>query len=158
MKLSEYKVPEPVLEKMFRAEVILDDAYPIGEIGEAYQEIVAIKGGCFEGVINGEIIDFGGDWGLFHSGRINEMNTRYLFKTEDGAFISVRCEGKLIMSMEDIESSCSEENVDKDYYFRQAVTFTAGVEKYKWLNEIVAVGTSVILPGGNVCLDVYKVI
>lgn len=50
------------------------------------------------------------------------------------------------------------EPAQEDYYFRQTIKLTAGAEQYFWLNEIVAVGASVITPEGNVCLDVYKLI
>lgn len=156
MRLSEYKIPEPGFEKIFRAEVLLKDPFPLGETGIGYQEIVAVCGGRFEGKINGEIMDFGGDWGLLHSSRINELNTKYLLKTDDGAFISAECSGKLIMEYDDM-LKVSEEDGDR-YYFRQIIRFTAGEEKYRWLNEIVAVAAAIITEEGNVCLDVYKMI
>lgn len=156
MRLPEYKIPEPGFEKIFRAEVLLKDPFPLGETGVGYQEIVAVSGGRFEGEINGEIMDFGGDWGLLHSSRVNELNTKYLLKTDDGVFISVECSGKLIMEYDDMANVSGED--DGDYYFRQTIRFTTGEEKYCWLNEIVAVAASIITPEGNVCLDVYKMI
>ena len=152
MKLSEYKVPEPGFEKLFRAEVLLKDTYPLGEIGSGYQEIVTITGGQFEGVINGSIMDFGGDWGLLHSDKINELNAKYMLKTDDGAFISIKCRGRLIMGLEEMENA----SPDDEYYFRQTITLTTGDERYAWLNEIVAIGVAIITPEGNLCLDVYK--
>lgn len=156
MRLADYKVPEPGFEKLFRAEVLLNDAYPLGEIGEGYQEIVAVTGGHFEGVINGSVMNFGGDWGLLHSGDINEINTKYLLRTDDGAYISIKCKGKLIMNMEVMEQVCGNEELECDYYFREAVSFVTGDKRYHWLNELVAVGVSIITPGGHLCIDVYK--
>ncbi|MCQ4636725.1 DUF3237 domain-containing protein [Anaerovorax odorimutans] len=156
MRLEDYELPTPDFEKLFRAEVLLSDPFPLGEAGGGYREIVAVTGGSFEGAINGEILDFGGDWGLLHSDTINELNTKYLLKTDDGAYISVECSGKLIMDYEDMTGSGDGDNAD--YYFRQTIRFTAGEKKYSWLNEIVAVAVSVITPDGNVCLDAYKLV
>ncbi|MCI8646939.1 MAG: DUF3237 domain-containing protein [Firmicutes bacterium] len=156
MKLVDYQLPLPGFEKLFRAQVLLGDTYPLGEIGSGYQEIVAITGGSFEGVINGQIMNLGADWGLLYNETVNELNTRYLLKTDDGAFISVECGGKLIMSMEDMMREDGTQTGDADYYFRQTVKLTAGAEQYRWLNEIVAIGVSAIIAGGNLCLDVYK--
>ena len=36
MKLSEYRMPEPGFEKLFRAEVILGEPMPLGDIGTGY--------------------------------------------------------------------------------------------------------------------------
>lgn len=154
--MRNYDLPKPGLEKLFRMEILLGDAFPLGEVGSGYQEIVAITGGSFEGVINGEIMDFGGDWGLLYNDKINELNAKYLLKTEDGAYISIECGGKLIMSMEDMAAAENEPANEADYYFRQTVKFTTGMEQYDWLNEIVAVGVSIITQDGDLCMDVYK--
>ena len=156
--MNSYKIPEPGFEKLLRAEVLLGDAYSLGEIGAGYQEIVPVTGGRFEGVINGEIMNFGGDWGLLYNENINELNTKYLLKTDDGALISVECSGKLIMSMEEMMAAEENGEDDGDYYFRQTIRFVTGDERYFWLNELVAVAVSIITPDGNVCLDVYKLI
>lgn len=156
MKLSEYKLPLPAFRKLFRAEVLLDDPWPLGEIGTGYSEIVAIRGGRFEGEINGQIMDFGGDWGLLHSESRNIMDTRYLLKTDDDAFISIKCNGRLIMDMDTMQGSGEEGFLDpSDYYFRTTVELTTGASKYKWLNDIVAFAITMITEEGNVCLDVY---
>ena len=155
--MEKYKIPEPGLEKLFRAEILLGDACPLGEVGAGYQEIVPITGGRFEGIISGSVMALGADWGLLYNNNINEINTRYLFKTDDGAFISVECGGKLVMSMEEMMAA-EGEPAQEDYYFRQIIKLTTGAEQYFWLNEIVAVGASVITPEGNVCLDVYMLI
>lgn len=59
--------------------------------------------------LNGEIMNFGGDRGLIHSDSINEINTRYLLRNDDGWFISIRCREKLIMNMTDMEEVCEDE-------------------------------------------------
>ncbi len=157
MKLDDYEIPLPGLKKLFRAEVILDKTYPLGDVGTGYSEIVTITGGRFEGELNGSILDFGGDWGLLHSETVNVMDTRYLFKTEDGALISINCRGRLIMSRAFMASMENDQSLHgEDCYFRQTIEFSTGAEKYKWLNGIVSIGMTIITPEGNVCMDVYQ--
>ena len=157
MKLNEYKIPKPAFEKLFRAEVLLDDPWPLGEIGTGYSEIVAVRGGRFEGEINGQIMDFGGDWGLLHSGNVNVMDTRYLLETDDGAYISIKCRGRLIMDMDTMQGGVEDGLPDPEYYyFRTTVELTTGDDKYKYLNDIVAFAVTIITEEGNVCLDVYE--
>lgn len=153
---SDVKLPAPEFEKLCRAEVLLLDAYPLGEVGTGYSEIVAVTGGSVEGRINGKILSFGGDWGLLHSGSVNEINTRFLIETDDGAYISVETKGKLIMDMETMEQ-VSTGNPDgvSDYYFRTSVSFKAGAEKYRWLNDKAAFAVAAITDEGNVVQDVY---
>lgn len=152
-----YQLPEPQFEKLFRMEVLLDEAWPLGDIGTGYSEIVAVKGGTFSGTINGTIVDFGGDWGLLHSDCINVLDAKYLLKTDDGELISTACKGYLMMDMETMEKGSNGEFIPpSDYYFRVSVQFTTGADKYKWLNSVVAFAVTMITPEGNVCLDVYQ--
>lgn len=150
------KLPAPEFEKICSAEVLLLDAYPLGEVGTGYSEIVAVSGGRVEGKINGKILPFGGDWGLLHSGNVNEINTRFLIETDDGVYISVETKGKLIMDMETMEQ-VSTGNPDgvSDYYFRTGVSFRSGAEKYRWLNDKVAFAIVAITDEGNVVQDMY---
>ncbi|MEE0771765.1 MAG: DUF3237 domain-containing protein [Anaerovoracaceae bacterium] len=157
MKLSEYRMPEPGFEKLFRAEVILGEPMPLGDIGTGYSEIVPVKGGRFEGRINGQIMDFGGDWGLLYDDNINAMDTRYLLKTDDGAFISIKCRGRLIMDMETMSGERDEYPDGEEYYFRTTVELTTGAEKYRWVNRLVVFAVTIITEEGNVCLDVYAI-
>lgn len=157
MKLENYKLPEPKFEKLFRAEVLLNDAWPLGDIGTGYSEIVAVKGGIFEGKISGTIMDFGGDWGLLYNDEVNVMDTKYLLKTDDGVFVSVVSKGRLVMDYETMERCSTGESIDpEDYYFRTNIEFVTGAEQYKWLNNVVAFAVTMITPEGNICLDVYQ--
>ena len=154
MRIMDYKIPEPELEKLFRAKVLLDNPWSLGDIGTGYSEIVAVRGGSFEGKINGSIMNFGGDWGLLHSENVNILDTKYLLRTEDDAFIAVSCKGRLIM---DMETMSGEEYVAPEkYYFRTNIEFSTGAESYKWLNNIVAFAMTIITEEGDVCLDVYR--
>lgn len=154
MNIMEYKIPEPAFEKLFRIEVLLDEPRPLGNIGTGYSEIVAVQGGSFTGRINGKVKAFGGDWGLLYDNAVNIIDTRYLLQTDDNEYIAVACRGRLIMDMDTMEKG--EGLNPEEYYFRTSIEFTAGADKYKWLNSIVAFAMTVITEEGNVCLDVYQ--
>lgn len=152
------RMPQPEAEKLFSAEVILKDAWPLGEIGTGYSEIVAVAGGRVEGRINGKIMDFGGDWGLLHSEAVNVIDTRFLVSTEDGEFIAVSSRGKMIMDRETMQRGCSGELIDpSEYYFRTYIDFTAGAEQYRWLNDILAFAVVMMTAEGNILMDVYEI-
>ena len=155
--MMNYVVPEPAFEKLFRMETVLKDTYPLGDVGTGYSEIVTICGGRAEGMINGEILDFGADWGLLHSGDVNILDTKCVLKTDDGAYISICYRGRMIMSLEDMDK-CAVEGVPdpSEYYFRAAVEFSAGDEKYKWLNNITAFAVLIMTPEGTICTDIYR--
>lgn len=155
--MMSYNIPEPGFEKLFRVETRLDNVYPLGDVGTGYSEITTINGGKVIGDVNGEIMNFGGDWGLLHSETVNLLNAKYLIKTDDDAFISMSSKGKLLMSMEQMQQGASVGVPEPtEYYFRSSIEFQTGAGKYKWLNNIVAFAMMMITPDGNVCLDVYK--
>lgn len=154
--MEKYQITTPEFEKLFRAEVLLGHEYPLGDIGNGYSEITPVIGGQFAGKLNGKILDFGGDWGLLYSGTVNLLDTKYLLKTDDDAIISISCKGKLIMDYNTMIAVSGDDYDAGDYYFRQSITFSTGEEKYKWLNNIIAFGISIITPEGNVCVDVYE--
>lgn len=155
--MKTFDLPTPGFEKICSAEVLLGETYPLGETGKGYSEIVEVTGGRVEGAVKGEIMAFGGDWGLLHSHTVNEINTRFLIKTEDEEYISVETKGRLIMDMDTMEhiSTGNPEGI-RDYYFRTGVVFTTGAEKYKWLNNTVAFAVAAITDEGNVIQDIYK--
>lgn len=155
--MMNHVIPEPEFEKLFRLETKLKDTYPLGDIGPGYSEIVTISGGKAEGIVNGEIMDFGADWGLLYSGNVNVLDTKCLLQTDDGAFISISYRGRMIMTLEEMDE-CAVNGVPdpSEYYFRTSVEFSTGAEKYKWLNDIVAFAMVIMTPEGNVCMDIYK--
>lgn len=152
----EYILPGPEFQKLFTALVELGDEYVLGETGRGYSEITPVTGGNVAGKLNGEIMDFGGDWGLLHSNTVNMLDTKYIVRTDDEAYISVECTGILDMDYDTmVKVSSGEEMSPSEYYFRHSVKFTAGDERYQWLNKIVAFGIAMITPDNNVYTDVY---
>lgn len=154
------KVPVPELEKISTCIVKLDKIYPLGDIGIGTSEIVSFSGGSAEGVISGDILPFGGDIGLLHNDNVNELNTKFVIapegvdKAEENCNILVEITGKLILTEEEMMTVTE----DDKYYYMQSVKMTTGHEKYKWLNDVVAIANSIIGPEGSVITDIYKVV
>ena len=154
---KEYILPKPEFEKLFTATVELGDEYVLGETGRGYSEITPVTGGNAEGVIKGSILPFGGDWGLLHSETVNMLDTKYIIRTDDDAYISVECTGILDMDYDTMVAVSDGKDMDHaEYYFRHSIRFTAGDEKYLWLNKIVAFGIAMITPDNNVYTEVYR--
>ena len=116
-----------------------------------------MAGGNAAGAINGSILPFGGDWGLLHSETVNLLDTKYIIRTDDDAYISVECTGVLDMDYDTMVAVSEGKDMDPaEYYFRHSIRFTAGDEKYLWLNRIVAFGIAMITSDNNVYTEVYR--
>lgn len=134
--MERMKLPKAELEHLFYIEVKLHKETPeIGDVGRGELVICPIKGGRFEGKLNGDVMDFGADWNLMYHNYLNCVDTRYLLKTDDGAYISLSTSGRAVISPEQDEAMERGEYVNPaDYYFRQHLFFETGDERYQWLN------------------------
>ena len=154
---KKYTLPEPEFEKLFAAAVELGDEYVLGETGRGYSEITPVTGGTATGIINGSILPFGGDRGLLHSETVNLLDTKYIIRTDDDAYISVECTGILDMDYDTMVAVSEGKDMEPaEHYFRHSIRFTAGDEKYLWLNRTVAFGIAMITPDNNVYTEVYR--
>ncbi len=153
------RIPELQVEKLFYLEAACEPIIPIGDIGTADLNIYPILGGYFEGEkLRGEIMKFGADWNFMDKDRVDVMDTRYLLKTDDGAYISIWTNGRYLNSIEQDQALDRGEFVDPDkYYFRQHLFFQTGAEKYKWLNGIIAFAVMGIKQTGEICYQAYMV-
>lgn len=151
-------LPPAELEKLFYIEVTCGPEIPIGNVGKGELNIYPIASGHFEGEkLSGEVMNLGADWNYFqHIDGIDVISTRYLLRTDDGAYISLSTNGRCIETPEQMERELRNEYIDPaTYYFRQHLFFETGAEKYKWLNGIVAVAVIGFKPTGEVCYNAY---
>ena len=151
------QIPELKVEKLFYLEAVCDPIIPIGDVGTADLNIYPIAGGYFEGEkLRGEIMPFGADWNYMDKDRIDVMDTRYLLKTDDGAYISIFTNGRYVNSLEQDQAIDRGEFIDPHkYYFRQHLFFQTGAEKYKWLNGTIAFAVMGIKETGEICYNAY---
>src|SRR5258706_14408917 len=129
-------------EHLMQMSADLDDplVVPDGPVGTRL--ILYAKRGMFAGArLRGELLPGGGDWVQQRSDGIAALDIRFVLRTDDGQLIFVTCNGLFNISPEIRERIRAGGEVDPfEYYFRMAVTFETGAEKYRWLNRLLAVG------------------
>ncbi len=116
------------------------------------RRILYAKRGTFSGAkLRGDLLPGGGDWVLQRQDGIAELDIRFVLRTDDEQLIYVTCDGIFDISPEMRERIRIGSEVDpSEYYFRTAVTFETGAEKYRWLNRLLAVGIGMRTPAGMV--------
>jgi hypothetical protein len=96
--------------------------------GCGYLRVIPIVGGTFEGKVKGEVVSGGADWNTTRENGIVHAFAKYLLKTEDGEFIAVENEGKIIF--------------DQNKVIKTTPRFQADASgKYAWLNSGVYVAS-----------------
>jgi len=151
------EIPALEVEKLFYLEAKCAPIIPIGDVGRGELNIYPVLGGYFEGEkLRGEIVNLGADWNYMYHDRVDVMDTRYLLKTDDGAYISISTNGRYLNSIEQDQALDRGEFVDpKKYYFRQHLFFETGAEKYRWLNGVIAFAVMGIKETGEICYNAY---
>ena len=83
-------LPKPTLRHVADFDIDLD---PISEMGNGRagkRRIIPIVGGRITGPeFTGEILNVGADWQTIFSSGVAELDTRYAFRTDDGAVIEI---------------------------------------------------------------------
>ena len=130
----------------------LDDPLVISGGPVGTRRILYAKGGTFSGArLRGNLLPGGGDWVLQRRDGIAELDIRFLLHTDDEQLIYATCDGIFDISPEMRERIRTGGDVDpSEYYFRTAVMFETGAEKYRWLNRLLAVGVGRRTPAGMV--------
>ena len=129
---------------------------PDGPVGT--RRILYAKRGTFSGPrLRGDLLMGGGDWVLQRQDGIAELDIRFVLCTDDEQLIYVTCDGIFDISPEMRECIRTGGEVDpSEYYFRTAVRFETGADKYRWLNRLLAVGVGRRTPAGMVT-EVYAI-
>ncbi len=151
---------ELATEKLFT--LTLDVETPLTLLGDTQngnRRIARVRGGEVKGSkINGKVHDGGGDWLLMRADGVLTLDVRITLETSDGALIFMTYWGLRHGPDAVMERLNSGQEVDpSEYYFRITPRFETGDDRYKWLNELVAVGTGHRLPDGPV-YQIYKVL
>lgn len=133
----------PILEYFADLEVELGEIMEVGSGRAGARRIIPIVGGSVKGEkISGEILNLGADWQTIFSDKLAELDTRYAFKTHDGALIEVINYGYRHGPEEVLERISNGEQVDPDsYYMRTHARLETGDERYRWVNRMLFVGT-----------------
>ena len=124
------------LRAEFAEEQVLGDT-PLGT-----RRILHAKRGSFLGPrLRGRILPGGGDWVLARRDGVAQLDIRFALRTDDDELIYSMAEGiSDIVPAVRLRILQGEEVDPSEYYFRTALRFETGAQKYAWLNRLLAVG------------------
>jgi hypothetical protein len=125
-------LPTPMLRHVADFEVELSSIAEMGRARGGKRRIIPIVGGRITGpCFTGEILNVGADWQTIFDSGLAELDTRYAFRTDDGAVIEIRNFGYLAAG----------EDVDPSYYYmRTHARLETGHPDYQWVNNTLFVG------------------
>ncbi|KAJ5762578.1 uncharacterized protein N7511_005960 [Penicillium nucicola] len=149
--------PPPKLTHLFTLRCAVDPPMEVGNGPYGRRRCVPIKSGSVKGkYINGEVVPTGGaDFMLVEEDQTTHVNTNYMIKSDDGAYIYIRTEGTRAGPPEVLRALMEGGPVDpSQYWFHLHVKIETGHEKYKWMNNRVIVGRATRAKG-EVAYDAY---
>ena len=114
-----------------------------------------VTGGTFAGErLRGAILPGGGNWSMAGTtpdgNAVGTFDARAIWQTDDGAMIYVTYNGRTCIPP-DVGAAFRAGDNDVDparYYLRIAPVFEVAVERYGWLNGVLAVGIGQRMPWG----------
>lgn len=148
----------PRLDFLVQVTVTLDTALEIGDTAAGRRRIIHITGGAFQGpLLTGKVLAGGADWQIVRADEVAVLEARYTLQTDDGALIYVQNRGLRHGPPAVLAALARGEDVSPAaYYMRTTPIFETGDYRYRWLNNIVAVGSG-IRRADAVVLDFYEV-
>lgn len=137
----------------------VDPVVSIGPAAHGERRFVPIIGGSVEGEqIQGEVLAGGVDWQVQRADGTLEIAAHYVLRTSDQALIEIRSNGFRHGPPEVMQRLARGETVSPDdYYFRTAITFESGAERWRHLNSLVAIGRGARTAGAAL-IDVFLVL
>lgn len=145
---------------LLRMDIDCHPPHELGQTSRGRRRVVTVSGGRFEGEkLHGSILPGGGDLALVRPDGVFEPNAQFLLSTHDGALIHLSYRGLWHAAPAVLERLMRREGpVDSnEYYFRTAVFFETGAERYLWLNRVLAIGLGQPRVGG-IIYDVHEVL
>ena len=135
-------LPEPSLRHVADFDIELD---PINEMGDGRagrRRIIPIVGGRISGPeFSGDILNVGADWQTIFGSGVAELDTRYAFRTDDGAVIEIINFGYRHGPEDVMKSVAAGDDVDPaDYYMRTHARLETGHPEYEWVNKTLFLG------------------
>lgn len=115
----------------------------VGKTAKGNRAIVPVQGGVFSGErLNGVVQPGGHDWVIHRADGVMEIDVRLTLLTDDQVLIYLNYQGRLVADSEAMQK-LREERVlkDSEYSLAMIPKFECGDSKYRWLNDVIAVGT-----------------
>ena len=130
-------LPMPTLRHVADFDVELDSITEMGDGRGGRRRIIPIVGGRVSGpCFSGEIMNVGADWQTVFSSGLAELDTRYAFRTDDGAVIEITNFGFRHGSPDVMRRVAACEDVDPfSYYMRTHAKLETGHSNYEWVNR-----------------------
>ena len=134
-------LPTPMLRHVADFEVELSPITEMGRGRSGKRRIIPIVGGRITGpCFTGEILNVGADWQTIFDSGLAELDTRYAFRTDDGAVIEIRNFGYRHGPEEVMQRVAAGEDVDpSSYYMRTHARLETGHSDYQWVNNTLFV-------------------
>jgi Protein of unknown function (DUF3237) len=131
-----------------------------GTLGRRVRD--SVGEGTFAGArLRGELLPGSADWRLIRRDITSIVDARVMLRTDDGALIYMSYGGRIVVPPEVLAQARDPERrhlLDPaTYYFRTAPVFETGAESYRWLNNIVCLGTGRLTAKG-VDYDIFEVL
>lgn len=131
-----------------------------GSLGRRIRD--SVGEGTFAGTrLRGEVLPGSADWRLIRSDVTSIVDARVMLRTDDGALIYMSYGGRVVVPpalLAEVRDPARRHLVDSAaYYIRTAPTFETGAESYRWLNNIVCVGTGRLTARG-IDYDIFEVL
>ena len=151
-------LPQPTLRHVADLTIKLDTIVEMGQGQGGTRRIIPIIGGQVSGpAFSGEIMNVGADWQTIFASGLAELDTRYAFRTDDGAVIEIRNFGYRHGPVDVMQKVAAGEDVDpSQYYMRTHARLETGHPDYQWVNNTLFVGVGGRLKS-SVMLSLYAV-
>jgi len=149
---------QPTLRHVADLTIKLDTIVEMGQGQGGTRRIIPIIGGQVSGpAFSGEIMNVGADWQTIFASGLAELDTRYAFRTDDGAVIEIRNFGYRHGPANVMQKVAAGEDVDpSQYYMRTHARLETGHPDYQWVNNTLFVGVGGRLKS-SVMLSLYAV-
>lgn len=162
MNLKHSASPEPSLAHLFTISAGIGGSDDTGEgsLGRRVRDSVG-EGTFFGERLRGELLPGSADWRLMRHDITSVVDARVMLRTDDGALIYMSYGGRIVVPPDVLAQARDPARRHllnpATYYFRTAPTFETGAEAYRWLNNIVCIGTGRLTAKG-VDYDVFEVL
>ncbi|MEO9526944.1 DUF3237 domain-containing protein [Roseibium sp.] len=132
----------PDLTHFCDVEVTLGAPMEMGPGRAGQRRIIPITGGAVSGRISGTVLNLGADWQTVFGDGSADIDTRYAFRTDDGALIEIVNKGVRHGPPDVLAAIARGEDVDPaSYYFRTRARLETGDQRHEWVNRMLFVGT-----------------
>lgn len=163
MKLDIQQPRANAIETKHLFDMFVDLYDPLRMGGECGKRVLfSAAGGRFHGPqLRGEVLAGGGDWAVFRPDGSMTLDVRLTLRTHDAALLYLTYGGRWTYPQglrSDMADPARRHLIDPaKYYFRTNPLFETGARQYRWLNDIVCIGSGHPIEGG-VAYSIFEVL